>query len=383
MTPMNRRVRCMVFCSAMLFAIAPKSYGSPKQSNTETHRDSSLSFEQVRDAANRAREEGHDDEAIGLYEKALTLKPDWPEGRWYLSTALYEKQRFPEARDELRRFVADDPLTGPGWGVLGMSEYQTREYSRALEHLQKAMELGLGERKELTKSVFYFAAILLTRHEEYNNAMGVLMPMVKSTAQPDFLVEPLGLASLRLPYLPAEIPPDRRELVQMAGRATLAVESQQHEEAEAIYRRMVETYPKEPGVHFLYGAYLMDLRPADGVREMQNELEISPSNVAARLRLTEEYIKEEKFAEALTLAEEAVKLDPKSSAARLILGEAFVAKGDLAKGIEQLEKAREESPERVRTHWDLLRAYTTAGRTEDAKREKEAIEQLNAPTARP
>ena len=67
---------------------------------------------------------------------------------------------------------------------------------------------------------------------------------------------------------------------------------------------MLEKYPNEPGVHFLYGAYLMDVRPEDGIREMQRELEISPSHVGARLRLAEEYIKEQKFDEALRFSEE-------------------------------------------------------------------------------
>ena len=264
----------MTSCLARSAEVAATS-GQTKAANVQS---ALKSFEQERDEANRAREEGHDEEAIQKYEKALALQPEWKEGRWFLSTLLYEKERFPEARDELRRFVADEPQTGPGWAVLGMSEFQTREYPRALEHLQKSLTLGLGERKELTHSVFYFIAVLLTRYEKYNDAIGMLMPMVKTSEQSDILVEPLGLATLRLPLLPAEVAPDRRELAQMAGRATLAVDAQQAREAESLFHRMLENYPNDPGVHFLYGAYLMEVRPEDGIREMQRELEISPSH---------------------------------------------------------------------------------------------------------
>ena len=352
------------------------------QTREPASKNGTASLQGVQAEAERARSEGRDDDAVRLYGQALALRPDWQEGRWYRATLLYEKERFGEARDDLRQFVAEEPQASPGWAVLGLSEYQMREYDRALDHLRKAMSLGLGERKDLAQSVFYFTGVLLTRCEQYDNAMNVFIPMVKSSTQTGILVEPLGLAALRMPFLPQEIPADRRELVRMAGRATLATEAQQQTEAEELFHRMIEEYPNEPGVHFLYGAFLTDLRPEDGVRELQREIEISPTSVGARLRLAEEWMKEGKLDEALVLAEQAVKLEPDNSGTRLILGEVLVAKGNLAKGIPELEKAREQMPERVRTHWALLRAYTEAGRTEDAKREKETIESLIATAGR-
>jgi tetratricopeptide (TPR) repeat protein len=341
------------------------------------------SFEQLSHAAERARNENRNDEAIHLYQQALELRPTWPEGLWYLSTLFYEKERFVEARDHLRRFLTVDPQTGPAWALLGMSEFQTREYTRSLDHLQRSMSLGLGDRKEMAQSVFYFVAVLRTRFELYTDSMNLLMAMVKSGQPTDLLIEPLGLAALRLPFLPAEIPADRRELVRLAGQAALAIEAQRQEDAEKLFMQMVTKYPDEPGVHFLYGAYLMDQRPDEGMREMKRELEISPSNVPARLRIAEQHIKEERPVEALQLAQQAIALEPTSSTARLILGESLIAAGDSAKGIAELEKARDAAPDRVRTHWDLLRAYTAAGRPEDAKREKEAIEKLNTQTSQP
>ena len=361
----------------------PRSAKASEHAKNNTEQTTIQALQQERSAANDARDAGRDDEAIRLYAKALGHQPEWKEGRWFLSTLLYEKERFSEARDELRRFVADDPETGPAWAVLGLSEFQTREYPRSLEHLQKGLAKGLGERKELTRSVFYFIAVLLTRYERYSDAMGLLFPMVKSSSETDILVEPLGLATLRLPYLPAEIPQDRRELIQMAGKATLAIDSQRAEEAESLFERMLRNYPNEPGIHFLYGAYLMDVRPEDGIREMQRELEISPSHVGARLRMAEEYVKEQKIDEALRLSEEAVKLEPKGGAPHMMLGEALVAKGELEKGIAELELAEKLAPDTVRTHWDLLRAYASAGRSQDAKREKETIEELSRPGTRP
>lgn len=375
----------MFFLSAILLARATPAQESSvaRQGKPEGLARKSANFERLSEAANVARIENHDDEAIRLYQQALKLQPAWQEGIWYLSTLLYQQDKFADSRDLLRRFVATDPRTGPGWALLGMSEYQTRDYSRALDHLQQAMSLGTGGRKDLGQSVFYLVAVLLTRAERYDDSMNVLIPMLKSSEHPDFLVEPLGLAALHLPLLPLEIPPDRREMIRLAGQGALAVESQQQAEAEKFFSGMVRTYPDQPGVHFLYGAFLMDVRPEEGIREMKRELQISPSHLGARLRLAEEYVNEQRLDEALQLAEEAVQLEPGSPLAHMILGEVLVAKGDLAKGIDELETARNQAPERVRIHWDLLRAYTSAARTADAKREKDEIEKLGSTEARP
>jgi predicted Zn-dependent protease len=275
--------------------------------------------------------------------------------------------------------VALDPGPGLGWALLGMSEFQTRDYSRSLDHLQRAMAQGMGGQKEVAQSVFYFVAALLNRFERYDESMSLLIEMVKSGQAAGPLTEPVGLAALRLPLLPSEIPADRKPMIRMAGQAALALEAQHRDVAEKLFTEMIADYPNEAGVHFLYGAFLLDVRPEDGIRELKKELEVSPSNVSARLRLAEEYVKEQQLELALPLAQEAVRLDPKRGPAHMILGEVLVAKGDAASGIRELETARDEAPQTVRIRWDLLRAYTSAGRSDDAKREKEEIEELSNP----
>ena len=105
--------------------------------------------------------------------------------------------------------------------------------------------------------------------------------------------------------------------------------------------------------------------------------------LGARLRLTEEYIKEQKFDEALRFSEETEKLEPKNAAAHMMRGEALVAMGEVEKGITELELAEKIAPETVRVHWDLLRAYASVGRSADAKREKETIEEITRPETKP
>lgn len=360
---------------------AARAASSVAQTRTASAAPKPTSFEQLSHAADTARNENRDEQAIQLYRQALKLQPAWKEGLWYLSTLVYEKDRYPEARDLLRRFVAIDAEAGPGWAMLGLSEFQTREYSRALDHLQRAMALGMGGRQEMAQSVFYFVAVLRTRFEQFNESSGLLIAMVKSGQQPDLLVEPLGLAALRMPLLPTEIPDDRRDMIRTAGQGTLALEAQRQEEAQRLFSGMVTAYPNEPGVHFLYGAFLLDVRPEAGVAEMKQELQISPFHVPARLRLAEEYVKEDLPNEALPLVQDAIRIEPGYVPAHMMLGEVLIASGDLAGGVRELETAEKGAPQTVRIHWDLLRAYAAAGRKDDAQREKEEIEKLNRSSA--
>ena len=230
-------------------------------------------------------------------------------------------------------------------------------YPRALDHLQRGMALGMGDRKELVQAVFYDVVILLTRAERFDDSMDMLLKMLASGPRDPALIVPAGLAGLRLPFLPMELPPDRREMVSLAGQAVLAVQTQQYEEAESEFRRLMSAYPNEPGVHFLYGAYLVQLHPNDSVPEFERELEISPSHVLARIRLAEHLIAQRDFDRALALARQAIKLDPGRASAHMLAGEALLAAGNAGDGLKELETAREDDASVTRTHWDLLRAY--------------------------
>jgi tetratricopeptide (TPR) repeat protein len=354
---------------AMPQAAAQAQSAHPKAAN----------FNQLSATAEQARNENRDDRAIRLYEQGLKLRPEWEQGLWYLGTLLYDKERYSEARDVLRRFVSLEPNTGPGWAMLGLSEFQTREYSRALDHLRRSMALGLGDRTEMKNSVFYFVAILFSRFEQYDESTDLLFERLASGQDPSLLVEPAGLAALRMPFLPAEIPPDRREMIRMAGEAAIALSATRHDDAEKIFTDILAAYPNEPGVHFFAGAYLLTVRPQQGIQQMQRELEISPFHVQARTRLAEEYMKEGQFDQALPLADAAVQLDPNNPSTHLMYGEALVGKQDLAGGIRELETARDEAPQMLRIRWDLVRAYLATGRKDDARREKDEIEKLSHP----
>jgi len=360
----------------LIASLALCAFATPSLTSQNSSAASGVSFNQLLEAAKKARDRNSDDEAIRLFRRAAAEQPESEEALWYLGSMLYEKQQYSETRDVLRQFVTIRRDAGPAWALLGISEFQLREYPRALDHLQRAMAQGMGDRKEMVQSVFYDVAVLLIRFERFDDSMDMLLKLLASGTPDPALVEPAGLAGLRLALLPAEIPPDRRELVDMAGRAVGAMQTQHYEEAESEFKRLIAAYPNEPGVHFLYGAYLVQLHPNEAMPEFKRELEISPSHVIARIRLADQLITQRDFDDALTLVQQAIKLEPKRPSAHMLAGEALLAKGNSADGIKELEIARADDPNVSRVHWDLFRAYTSADRKEDANREKQEIERL-------
>ncbi len=360
---------------ALSISLSPQSASQPSR-NTSTA-DNSVGFDELAQAAKRAREENRDDAAIEVYRQALMLKPEWDEGLWYSGTLLYKKEDYFEACIVLRRFLAQDPGSGIGWAMLGLSEFESHDYLRALDHLQRGLALGLADNQKLIAHVRYVIAILLTRSEQFDESMDVLFTLMTNGADTSSLVEPFGLAALRLPFLPSEIPPGRREMIRMAGAATMALEGRRNEDAEKIFNQLEAKYPDQPGVHFLIGAYFLSAHPDEGIKELKQEIEISPANLPARIRLAEEYIKQQNLDQGLSLARETLQLAPEEPLAHMVLGEGLIAKGDSAGGIRELENAHDSLPNEIQILWDLFRAYTAAGRKEDASRAKDEIERFS------
>src|SRR5258708_26811506 len=101
-------------------------------------------FPEVSKKAAAAREANQTTEAIRLYREAVKLRPMWAEGWWYLGTLLYEGDQYVAAQEPLGRFVKLDAGNPAGWAILGLCEYQTKAYDKSLEHLQRALKIGLS-----------------------------------------------------------------------------------------------------------------------------------------------------------------------------------------------------------------------------------------------
>src|ERR1041384_2607678 len=89
-----------------------------------------------------------------------------------------------------------------------------------------------------------------------------------------------------------------------------------------------------------------------------------------------EYLKRDQYNDALPLAEKAVQLAPKLYAARNVLGRVLLELGQVDRAIKELEEGARLAPMSPEMHFALARAYTRAGRKEEAARARENFKKL-------
>jgi tetratricopeptide (TPR) repeat protein len=375
---MKRRILMMVavILLAAVGAVAQSKQPSQKPSQPAPSRQSAA-FTDLTRRADEAREAGRFDEAVALYLQALKQKPNWPEGWWFVGTLLYEMDRYAEARDAFLNLTTLQPKNAPASAMLGLCQYRTREYEPALVNLQKARLLGLGTNQELITVTRYHAAILMTRFEQFEVAFEILREFAREQYENAKVIEVFGITVLRMPFLPEEVPPDRREMVLMAGRAAYDWAARRPREARSGFEELIARYPRAPNVHYVFGAFLLLDNADAAVEEFRKELGISPTHAPAMLQIAFEYIKRSDYTAALPFADKAVQIAPNLFPARNALGRILLETGDVARAVEQLEAGVKLAPDSPEMHFVLARAYARAGRKEDAARERELFTKLD------
>lgn len=382
---MRRVVGALLLASGMAAqasaqATAPKPQKPVRPAATAG---TSAQFDRLSRQAAEAREAGRVDEALDLYQKAVRQRPDWEEGHWYAGTLLYGMDRYTEARDAFRRVIAIQEKKAAGKPVgngrvhamKGLCEFQVKNYDVALTDLMKAKDLGV-ENQDLLNSVRYHLAIILTRQEQYEFALLNLQPFAQRGNESPTVIEAFGMATLRMPMLPAELPADRREMVLLAGRGSYYQAARLSGPARPAFEELVLRYPDSPNVHYAYGVFLLAEDPDKAIEEFKKELKLSPGHNWAMLQIAFEYIKRSDWAAAKPWAEQAVATAPGDFAARRALGQVLFELGDTAGAIENLERGVKLAPDSPSLHFVLARAYQKAGRAADAERAREEFRKL-------
>ena len=335
------------------------------------------SFAQTGREAEQARAAGRVQDAVRLYAEGVRAKPSWVEGWWSLGTLLYDQDRFPEAEAALTRFIALKPEGGPALALLGLCEYETRNYERSMAHLQAWAGHGSPGTKELSAVANIRGALLLTRERRFEQALDLLRREARAGNNSSVLVEGLGLASLRMPNLPEDYAPGRRELVWLAGRSALQAALGNFERAERESKRLLLHYRTGAG-----RALLSRLHPARNEQrrsaraQFEEELRISPGHAPAMLQLAIRELGQQKPAKAASLAKRAAAIEPASALAHRVLGQALLELKRFPESVRSLESARKLAPEDPRVLIALAKAYAALGRDRDANREQEALSRI-------
>ena len=323
-------------------------------------------FATVAAEADATREKGLLAEAVDLYREALTAKPDWADGMWSLGTALYELERFAEARDQFRRVLARHADNGTAWALKGLCEFRLKNYDTAFADLLKARAHGVNGSREVAEVARYHTALLATRTEQFEQALAILSDFGLEGNDSPSIIEAMGIATLRMPLLPAEVPGDKREMVMMAGRARYFMAARLGSAATNAFEALVSRYPATPQVNYAAGVYLLSEQPDKAVEAFKRELKVYPQNVWARIQIVFAMIRTGEYEAAKPYAQEAVDLAPTEFVARNALGQVLLETGDAAGAIRELEAGVKLAADSPQMHFALARAYRRAGRTAEA-----------------
>jgi len=333
---------------------------------------SQTTFDQLAASASQAREGNQIPQAIQFYRSALKLKPDWPEGLFFLGSLLYDSDQFSAAEAVLDHFVAVSPEPGPALGLLGLCEFETGHYAQALIHIEKTPP----QDGQMGAVLRFHQAQLLTKAGDYEKALQQFSGFLRGSEAPDAVVLPLGIAALRQPLAAAEITPAQRDLYVAAGQTAAAILSGDAEQSQPRLAALLAQYPNASGVHCMKAFYLIAQDPATAMNEFKAELAIDPANASANEMLSWMLLNDRDAAGALPYAKTAISAAPQDKMAEYVYGRALSEVSEVKQGIPYLEKAVEADAGNLEAHLALASAYSKAGRIEDARRERQRSIQL-------
>ena len=346
---------------ALLFCLLPAFI--PAQANPP-------GFDEVVSQAAKARDQDNVAQAIELYRRAVELKPDWPDGWWYLGSLQYEAEAYAAGTEALSRYLELVPNAAPAWALRGLSEFETGDYTQSLTDIQRGLSLGAGKEPREEKVLRYHEALLLTRRGNFEGALQEYAKLAHGKVpNPEVLVA-IGLAGLRTPLLPGDLKADKRDLYLAAGNAAFLFLSADQTAAQQAFQDLFQRFPTAANAHYLYGILLSRADPGQSLKEFKREVEINPANAAAEVMVAWESLMHNDPVTALAYAEKANAQEPTLPGIPLVLGRALVETGDVKRGTEVLEKQLQLEPDNIEIRFALVKAYSKSGRKEDARQQR-------------
>lgn len=302
---------------------------------------------------------------------------------WNLGNTLYAQNRFGEAANALAHAIEVNAQDARAWGLLGLCEFETGDYAHSLEHMQRALKIGLPGQDQLEGVLRYHDGLLLAHKGEFGKALEEYRWFVKKGVTHSEFLTALGAAALHVREFPQDIAAGERDLYLGAGKAAYLSMTGANAEAQQAFHDLIARYPAKPYVHSFYASFLSATDLDAAIGEMRREVEISPASGNANALLAWLLMLDENFKDAAPYAERAEQQSAGSPTSEYVYGRMLIEKGELAQGIEHLELAEKLQPQDVMNHIALAYAYSKAQRPLDARREREISVQLaqddNAP----
>lgn len=301
------------------------------------------------------------------------------EENWQLAMQLFSSQRYAEAIPPLKAQIAAHPEMGTAWAMLGLAEFETKDYDNALLHLQKGSTLGLAGSPDSVRLAKYRLALLLIRTSRFDQASTLLVPEAEGNSLSQQIQFALGLALLHKDVFPEAVPPSEVPLVQNAGEISVLLHNSKYDEAFPKLQQLIHSYPATPMLHYVYGVALSSFsRYDEAASQFAEESRVNPQSELPYVQWAFVELQARRPADALIAAQHAVQLAPNSAEAHYVLGRSLQDSGKFEDALKELQIAAQINPGSPEVHFNLAKVYAKLDRREDAQSERERFSQLNA-----
>jgi len=274
-----RRVACS--CAVLFFLALPRAWSAPLQQTAPAGE-----FSTISDSATKARESGQTAKAIELYRQAVSLKPDWAEGWWYLGTLQYDADQYAAAIPAFQSLTRLIPQSPAPWNFLGLSEFETGAYDAAKADLERGHAAASGEDDETRRPATYHLALLKIRAGAFSEGIELMKQDFATGPIPDNAKTAFGLATLRVGLLPSDVDPSKDALIARIGEAAALLAQGKKDAAIRAYSDLESQNTNVPFFHFAYALALEAAEDKAGaLAQYSKELKVFPANTEAHLAI--------------------------------------------------------------------------------------------------
>lgn len=331
----------------------------------------------AKEEAAQAEAAGNDGLAETLYARALAQDSTWTDGWWKYGGLLYQARKFQAADDaftHLTRLAPSNPL---GVAMLGMCEYELGDWNNASLHLNKAFAHG-GLPEGIANAAMFNLGLTLMRQHNRSGALIAFRLLQRNAPAFPSLVPALGSAELGLQQMP-ESGGANSNAVLLAGQAAIAVLNLKSDDADRLYRQLVQEYPTLPDTHLCLALFLENIgKHAEAEAELKAEAAVNPGSPDAWIWLARLALARRDAAATLNDVSQAVRLTPNDGVCFLLSGRAYILQQQWSKALTDLQKAEAMAPDSYEVHHALISVYSELHDPQGAAAERKLFAQTFA-----
>ena len=323
----------------------------------------------------------HKHRAVVALQRAVMADPHWKLGWWDLADLLYQGKQYPAAAVAFQRLASLTPKVGLPWAMLGLCEFELRNFENSLNDIQKGRALGLPNDLNLQAVVIYHEAQDMLVLEEFDQANFILHSFAVAHKPYPGAILAFGLAALHLP-LPTEqvnlyFTPRRLRLIRRLGQAEYWAAGKKYGLARQRFDELLRQYSKIPYLHYAYAELLKSSgKQSHSEAEFRQELVINPKSVATRLQLAADLMGDGHQKQAMALARAALKLDAGNYAAYYIIGSIYFHRNLFQPAWQATEKSKILMPNNAQIRYLLAQIDLRLHHMAAAQREQQAFQRL-------